>query len=237
MSLRIHVVEHVPFEGPAEIGRWASLRGAVMGRTRVYEGEAFPKVGDFDLLVLMGGPMSVTEETALPWLVLEKQLVRDAMEAGRSVLGICLGAQMIASALGSAIYRASEKEIGWFPARRVVDAGSPFARIFPSDFTPFHWHGETFDLPAGSVLLASTDAVPHQAFAIGARVVGMQFHLEATPASVDLLIEHCVGDITPGGLYQQSPDVMRNKTPSASQSVHPILHALLDQLCASIAIR
>jgi GMP synthase-like glutamine amidotransferase len=230
MSLRVHVVEHVPFEGPAEIGRWALARGAEVVTTRVYAGESFPGVGAFDVLVLMGGPMSVTDEAALPWLVSEKRLVRESISAGRSVLGVCLGAQMIASALGSAIYRAREKEIGWFPARRVVGSETPFGRIFPSDFTPFHWHGETFDLPPGSTLLASTEAVPHQAFAIGSRVVGMQFHLEVTPGSVDLLIEHCAGDIAPGGRYQQSPVEIREKTPAASRAVHPILHALLDEL-------
>src|SRR6185312_16916190 len=142
--------------------------------------------------VIMGAPMSVNDEHLYPWLKEEKILVGNAIESRRAVLGICLGAQMIASAMGAPVYRGREKEIGWFPVRRV--AGSGAGALFPKTFTPLHWHGETFDLPAGAIRLAETDAVPNQAFQVGS-AIGLQFHLEATPESIRQLVDNAAHEI------------------------------------------
>jgi GMP synthase-like glutamine amidotransferase len=225
--MNIHYLQHVAFEGPAAIAQWAQDRGHQFTGTHLYRGEALPQVTDFDLLVIMGGPMSVLDESEYAWLRAEKQLVREAIAAQRSVLGICLGAQMIADALGARVYPGPEKEIGWWPVRRVSTAG--IGALLPEVFTPLHWHGETFDLPAQAVRLAETDPVPNQAFALGKRVLGLQFHLEATPESVRELVVADGASIRPGR-YQQPAETILNSA-QHGQAVHPMLYQLLDFLC------
>ncbi|MBV8903028.1 MAG: amidotransferase, partial [Acidobacteriia bacterium] len=151
-----------------------------------------------------------------------------AIESGRAVLGVCLGAQMIASAMGARVYAAAEKEIGWFPVSRVPAEG--LGALLPETFTPLHWHGETFDLPAGAVRLAQTDAVPNQAFQLGRTVIGLQFHLEATPLSVELLVENAAHEIQSGKPFQQSPAAIVAQTPQVSTLVRPVLRRVLDHL-------
>jgi GMP synthase-like glutamine amidotransferase len=228
--MRIHYLQHVSFEGPAAIEDWAHAAGHTIAGSHLYRGEPLPDPSAFDLLVIMGGPMSVNDEQEHPWLVAEKRLVRHAIELARPVLGVCLGAQMIASALGAGVYRATQKEIGWFPARRVIGEG--LGALLPDSFTPLHWHGETFDLPAGAIRLAETDAVPNQAFQIGDNAIGLQFHIEATPQSVQALVQNAAHEIQPGQPFQQPPEVILAQTPQASAAVQPILWRLLNHLTA-----
>lgn len=227
--MRIHVLQHVEFEGPAAIEDWAFRSGHTITRSRLDKGEDLPGLTAFDLLVIMGGPMSVNDESAHPWLKEEKSLVRKAVESERPILGVCLGAQMIASAMGVRVYRGREKEIGWFPVHRVTDKG--IGALFPPTFTPLHWHGETFDLPANAVRLAETDAVPNQAFQLGS-AIGLQFHLEATPASVQQLVDNAAHEIETGKPFQQSAQEILAQTPQASTNAQPILHRLLDHIAA-----
>src|SRR5579875_2938644 len=132
--MRIHYLQHVEFEGPAAIADWAARASHFFTGSHVYRGDALPALSDFDMLVSLGGPMSVNDEREHPWLREEKELVRRAIESGHAVLGICLGAQIMASALGARIYRAVEKEIGWFPVHRVTAEGA--GALFPERFTP-----------------------------------------------------------------------------------------------------
>ncbi len=171
--MKVAVLLHDPAEPAGLIDGLLSARGHAAATVRLDETNEIPNSLDAAALVLMGGPMSANDEAGYPWLAAEKALVRCAIGAGRPVLGICLGAQVIASALGARVH-SSEREIGW----RTL-AGVPGNPVFPPAFPAFELHGETFDLPAGSVLLATGDRVPHQAFAIGS-AVGLQFHLEAT---------------------------------------------------------
>jgi GMP synthase-like glutamine amidotransferase len=226
--MRIHYFQHGSFEGPAEIEHWATREGHTITGSHVYRGDTLPQLESFDMLVIMGGPMSVNDEQTHAWLANEKQLVRASVEAGRSVFGICLGAQMIANALGARVYRAAEKEIGWFPVCRSASEGLTAA--FPEEFTPLHWHGETFDLPARAVRLAATAVVPNQGFQIGPRVIGLQFHLEATTASVQQLVENAAQEIEAGKPFQQSPETIVREAALRSQHVHPILHTILQFL-------
>lgn len=225
--MRIHVLQHVDFEGPAAIEDWARRSGHAIRSSRLDKGEALPNIAGFDLLVIMGGPMSVNDEESCPWLKEEKALVRSAIESGRSVLGICLGAQMIANAMGASVYRGREKEIGWFPVRGVTASG--VGALFPETFTPLHWHGETFDLPAGAVRLAETDAVPNQAFQLGS-AIGLQFHLEATPESVQQVVDNAAHEIESGKPFQQSAQKILSLTPRASSEAHAILYRLLEHI-------
>jgi GMP synthase-like glutamine amidotransferase len=197
------MLQHVPFEGPAAIGHWAVQRGAPLTLTRLFAREPLPPLEDIDLLVVLGGPMSVNDEAQFDWLVREKRYVRNAIASGKRILGVCLGAQLIASALGARVYANAEREIGWWPVSRTPEAAThPLAGHWPDQFTPLHWHSETFDLPAGAVGLAQSRACLHQAFAAGDRVLGLQFHLESTPESVQALAQYCPGDLAPGTYVQ-----------------------------------
>lgn len=190
--MRAHIFQHVPFEGPGSIGPWLSARGAEVTQTRFYEGTVMPSAEEIDLLVVMGGPMSVHDEGLHPWLRDEKRFIDEAIGQERAVLGICLGAQLIAATLGAAVCRNPDREIGWFPVHAVslpqgAAKGVPRFAL-PRECLVFHWHGETFQIPAGAVRLARSEACPNQAFQYGRSVIGLQFHLETTPHSVRQLV-------------------------------------------------
>jgi GMP synthase-like glutamine amidotransferase len=228
-DVRAHYLQHVPFESPGSIVPWLEQRGASVTSTRLFEAHTLPPVDDFDLLVVMGGPMSVNDEAGHPWLIAEKRLVRDAIEADRAVVGICLGAQVIASTLGCRVYRNEAREIGWFPVSATPAAAAGSLR-WPDELTVFHWHGETFDLPSGAVRLASSEGCLNQAFLIGDRVVGLQFHLEATPETVAAMVEHCRHELTPDRYVQSEQELLA--TPRASYA-RP--NRLMDDVLMSVA--
>jgi GMP synthase-like glutamine amidotransferase len=203
VKLNIHLVQHVSFEGPANIATWASTRQHCLSTTHLYRGEALPTLDRVDWVVVLGGPMNVHEYRHHPWLLDEKRFLEKALAAEKTVLGICLGAQMLADVLGAKVYQNPEKEIGWWPVS--LRPGKMTARLFPSappELTVFHWHGDTFDLPSGATWLASSVGCAHQAFAFGQRAVALQFHIETTASSVVALINHCGDELTEGRFTQ-----------------------------------
>lgn len=229
--MRVHYLQHVAFEGLGSIAAWLEAREARLTATRLYEEPAprLPSADELDWLVVMGGPMSVNDEATHPWLVAEKQLVREAVAASRVVLGICLGAQLVASALGARVAPGPEPEIGWFPIEPVEGAGaSPFAPLFARPREVFHWHGETFDLPPGAVRLARSAACPNQAFSLGDRVLALQFHLEMTPEGVAALADHCGDELVPRP-WVQSRDAML-ADPGRFDAIHAAMAQLLERL-------
>src|SRR5262245_8525675 len=207
-SMQIHCIQHVPFEGPAAIAEWCARRRHALLRLHPYRGDALPAVSDVEALVVMGGPMSANDAASLEWLAAETRLVEQVVRAARPMLGVCLGAQILAHALGARVYRAREREIGWWPLRVRPEArkGTPLAD-WPDVLVPLHWHGETFDLPPGAAHLAETGAVPHQAF-LWRRALGLQFHAEATPESVDEIAGACAGEIG-DGVFEQPAEQIR----------------------------
>lgn len=225
--MRAHVLQHVPFEGLGSIEAWLAGRGARVSWTRFYDAAALPPLEDIELIVALGGPMSVNDEAQLPWLRAEKQFLAQAVRAGKAVLGICLGAQLIASALGAAVRPGAEKEIGWFPIQ--AEPTGPEAFAFPPEVEVFHWHGETFELPPGAVHLARSAACPHQAFQLGARVIGLQFHLETTPASADAIIRHCTDELVPQRFVQDEP-TLRARPAASYAEINALMGRLLDYL-------
>ncbi|MEB2346517.1 MAG: type 1 glutamine amidotransferase [Deltaproteobacteria bacterium] len=227
--MRVRVLQHVAFEGPAALAPALSAAGHEVAVTRLDAGEPLPSLAELDWLVVMGGPMSVHDEAHYAWLAPEKRLLRAAVEGGRRVLGVCLGAQLVAASLGAAVTRNPEREIGWFPVARAPGAEcSPLGRALPARFPAFHWHGETFALPPGAVRLAASEACAEQAFAIGERVLGLQFHLETTPESAKALVEHCAHELGPGRWVQDASAILAPDAPFAE--AHTLMRGLLTAL-------
>jgi GMP synthase-like glutamine amidotransferase len=203
--MQLHAIQHVPFEGLGSIQSWAERTAQEVHLTQIFRAEALPPADDVSHLIVMGGPMGVHDQAAFPWLATEKRLIRNLIAAGRSVLGICLGAQLMADALGARVIPNPTPEIGWFPIRKSLEAQSnAVADCFPPSLEVFHWHGDTFDIPEGATCLAYSDACRHQGFCLGGRVIGLQFHLETTPDSLLALIDNCSADLVQGPFIQSA---------------------------------
>ncbi len=228
--MRAHVFQHVPYEGLGSIASWLERRGAAVSWTRPWDGDRVPDLADTDLVIAMGGPMSVNDEAVFPWLRAEKDTLRAAIADGRAVLGICLGAQLIASALGAAVCGNCEREIGWFDLEARPGPANTFR--FPPRVSVFHWHDETFALPAGAVQLACSEACENQVFQLGERTMGLQCHLETTPASMVDIIAHSRGALHHGP-FVQTEAAMRAAPASAYASINTLMAAVLDHLVDS----
>ena len=228
---RVHWLQHVPFEGLGTIKTWLTARGCAPAVTRFYANDPLPNINAIDWLITMGGPMGVYDEARHSWLNDEIACVREAIAAGKTVLGICLGAQLIAAALGAKVYPNTHKEIGWLPVT-LTDEGrrSPLLKGFPPELPVFHWHGDTFDLPPGSAHLIASAACANQAFSHGDRVIGLQFHLEVTPAGVAALIDHCGHELVPAPFIQTAGQ-LRAPT-NRFDPIHRRMNTLLDHLWA-----
>jgi GMP synthase-like glutamine amidotransferase len=230
----IHWFQHVPFEGLGMIEPWLTARGHTSTLTRFYTNDVPPAMDEIDWLIIMGGPMGVYDRDRHPWLTDEIAFIREAIARRKTVLGICLGAQLIAAALGAKVYPNTHKEIGWFPVT-LTDEGrrAPLLKGFPPMLPVFHWHGDTFDLPAKSAHLMTSRACVNQAFSYGERVIGLQFHLEVTPAGIDALIDHCSHELG-GHEPAQAPFIQPAEQLRAHsdrlQPIHRQLTALLDRL-------
>lgn len=227
--MRVHHLRHVEFEGLGSIEPWLADHGHVLSTTCEFRGETLPTVDDFDALIVMGGPMGVNDEATIPWIAAEKRLICATIAARKPVLGVCLGAQLIASALGARVYPNGEREIGWHEIRRTPEAvAHSLGAALPERAVVFHWHGDTFDLPTGAVRLCESDACRNQAFAVGANVAALQFHLEMTPAAADALIVGCRDELTPAA-YVQSPAEIA-APPERFLAMNERMSALLERL-------
>jgi GMP synthase (glutamine-hydrolysing) len=186
-------------------------------------------LADFDWLVVMGGPMNIYEEGRYPWLAEEKAFIARAIENQKVVLGICLGAQLIADGLGARISSNQNKEIGWYPVYRTSPrAQFPQLAAMEEELEALHWHADTFDLPAGAVHLARSEGCENQAFVYDHRVVGLQFHLEMTREGLQALLQHCAGDLTAGPFVQPAEAMLTN--PLQFQQANRIMCRMLDGL-------
>jgi GMP synthase-like glutamine amidotransferase len=223
----VTIFQHVPFEDLGSIRPWLEERQVKINYTRFFAADPMPDTRDVGFLIVLGGPMSVNDENNYPWLVTEKQFIRDAVSGNIPVLGICLGAQLLAVALGGRVYKNRHKEIGWYPVYSTTQTDSAFR--FPREFPAFHWHGETFDLPPLAVQLARSNACRQQAFQIKKNVLGLQFHLETTAESVSGLIDNCRRELT-GEDFVQTEQQLQAVPPAVYIQCHTLMAAILDYL-------
>lgn len=227
--MRLHYLQHVPFEGPAAIKAWAESRGHQLDFSRLFEGGVIPPIDDIDGLIVMGGPMGVEDIDRLDWLKKELDYIEQFAKSGKPLFGICLGAQLIAHLYGAKVVKNTYAEIGWFPL--TIDPGltpnnSRFAQIIPNGLPVFHWHGDRFAIPRGAVSIASTEACINQGFIIDDVIVGLQFHLEATAPWAKRLIKHCSDELD-GTRYVQSAEQMLEK-PERFIALNQTMENLLD---------
>lgn len=228
-AMRVHVFQHVAFEGLGCIADWLDTQQAQVSFTRFFAADPLPALENIDLLIVLGGPMSVNDHDIHHWLSDEKQLIQQVIAAQKPVLGICLGAQLIASALGSRVYPNSQKEIGWFAVDALPELPADvFA--FPAQIQVLHWHGETFDLPTGAVHLAKSAACAIQAFQYQQRVIGLQFHLETTLESAQQMLIHCADELVSGQPYIQDQQQLLAQTTVNSGQVNQLMQQILNYL-------
>jgi GMP synthase-like glutamine amidotransferase len=227
---RIHYFQHVPFEGLGCIEEWTVQNGHQLSVTRFFEDGKLPSLSDIDWLIIMGGPMEIYDDKVYPWLPAEKQFIKDAIARNKVVLGICLGAQLLADALGAKVKAGKHKEIGWFPIRK-TEAGKKSALfdVVPGQATVFHWHGDQFDIPGGCFRLAESEACQNQALQFNDRVLGLQFHFEATEASIRGMIKNIPEELTENGPFIQSEKTIINGFPNCRPN-NQIMFSVLDQL-------
>ncbi|WP_407276575.1 glutamine amidotransferase-related protein [Halothiobacillus sp. DCM-1] len=210
--MNVVVFQHEAFEGLGALAPWLRARQAVITTVEQFEPQPVtpPPVATVDLLIVLGGPMSVHDTAQLPWLVTEKAYIREALAAGVPTLGICLGAQLMAEQAGAVVQKNPQPEIGWWPVQWRPEAQAIWPDE-PAQTRVFHWHGETFGLPPGAALLGQSDACAHQGFVLpGGRAVGLQFHLEMTAETVDCLIEHSLDELVDAP-FVASAETMRTE--------------------------
>ncbi|MGZ3437864.1 MAG: glutamine amidotransferase [Polyangia bacterium] len=234
---RAVAIRHVAFEDLGLLEAVLTGRGYAVGYRDAgvdpLEGAAIDAA---DLLIVLGGPLGANDEASFPFLVDELRLVERRLRAGQPTLGICLGAQLIARVLGARVHAAAEKEIGWRPIT-LTDAGdaSPLGLVGSAAVPVLHWHGDTFELPAGTELLASTAVCPHQAFSID-RTLALQFHLEADPDRFERWLIGHLHELSSLGI---DVGALRAATASIAPPqrgrFEAVFHAWLDQIGAAAA--
>jgi GMP synthase-like glutamine amidotransferase len=227
--MRIHSLQHVPFEDIGSLAQEIATKGHSLSTTHWYKGDSAPALDSFDVLIVMGGPMGVYDDDIYPWLTAEKELIAEAITSGKKVLGICLGAQLIACVLGAKVTRNAHREIGWFPLQVNSNSTHPVASILADCHEVFHWHGDTFELPVQAQLIAASQACEHQAYVVDNQIYGFQFHLESTETSTRALIQHCAEDLDASTYVQSAAEMLENKERFAAinKAMSAIFHQLL----------
>ena len=238
-TLCVHYFQHIAGEGLGSPESWLKQHNAVVTVTEFFalaKGDAsvtLPNPDEVDLLIIMGGEMSVNDEDIHPWLINEKQWIRHYIELGKPVVGLCLGGQLIASCLGATVKKHHLKEIGWWPIQGRSAAPSTHDIFpFPKSITALSWHGDTFDLPKGAIWLAESEACPHQAYQYAARVLAFQFHPEITPKNLNLFLSDYGYDAmikdNPRTTYIQTPLQMSDVPETTFHHANQLLESALD---------
>ena len=233
MTLRFLSIEHVPQEGVGTISAYVQDLGGQLARHKQYQQKPLSVPhSDYDVLIAMGGPMGVNDGDRYPWLDGELRFIREAVDQGKYVLGVCLGAQMIAKSLGAEVRKNPCTEIGWFP----IFFEDAFLKTRPGrgldrQMDVLHWHGDTFAMPPGAVRIAGSEACANQGFLYEGRVLGLQFHLEMGEEEVDVMTEHFKDELVPERFVQDGEEIRARtaeRAASARRAMFSILDGLLD---------
>ena len=224
--MRFHILQHAAFEGPGEIATWINARGHSMRITHLYRDDALPAFTDFDTLVIMGGEMNIYQYRDWPWLKPESQFIQPALQQEKPAVGICLGAQFLADALGARVVQNPVHELGWFPVSWTAEARA-WCRELPSASPVLHWHGDTFSLPPSATRLATSLGCAEQGFVVPGKALGLQFHLEVDPDIVKLYVES--QGTWPAGAYVQEPSAILDEAPKHCAVNRDLLHGMLDK--------
>jgi GMP synthase-like glutamine amidotransferase len=227
--MRIHYIQHVQFEDLGSMENIFKKKGHELSVTKVFYDQNFPKLENIDWLIIMGGPMAVNDEKIYPWLVKEKDFIKRAIASKKIVLGICLGAQLIASVLGAKIYKNKYREIGWFNIFRTQETDNTILKqILPKQLEVFHWHGDTFDIPDGAIRITESEACKNQGFVFNNHVVGLQFHLETTIKSASLLVKNCKAELDNSKYVQTEKEILSQE--EKFSNINQIMDSMLDVL-------
>jgi GMP synthase-like glutamine amidotransferase len=227
--MRIHYLQHVPFEDLSSIEPILRKKGHELTATHLYKGQQLPLVKEIDWLIVMGGPMGIYDEAKYPWLNAEKLFIKQAIESNKIVLGICLGAQLIADALGAKVCQNKHREIGWFNISRSPKVDDTvLSEVIPDQMEAFHWHGDTFDIPQGAKAIGASEACQNQGFIINNRIAGFQFHLETTLQSASALINNCRDELDESQYVQTESEILSNnqRFTNINQVMCSVLEAL-----------
>ncbi|MCG6862476.1 MAG: type 1 glutamine amidotransferase [Chromatiaceae bacterium] len=226
--MRIHCLLHSHLGGEIYLPIWAAQKGYLWTSSVVPSVPSLPTPDDLDCLVVLGGPMSAWEEEKYPWLTAEKRLLECLIEAGKPILGICLGAQLVADVLGARTYIGMHKEIGWHLVEATTESRiHPVGAVLPSSFETFLWHGDSFDIPDGATQIARSAAFESQAF-VWNRVLALQFHLEVRPDWVGRITARDAGELVDSG-FVQSLDTILGKPQELYRLNNAIMERLLDR--------
>lgn len=224
--MRLHYLQHVPFEDLANISPWAQEKGHSITKTLLYNNEILPSSESFDWLIIMGGPMNIYQEDKFPWLKQEKKLIEQSIKDKKKILGVCLGAQLIADVLGAKIYQNKYKEIGFFPVQLTDQSEqSIFFQSIPKEFMAFHWHGDTFDIPHKAKHLAKSEACLNQAFEYK-NTLALQFHVESNNQSIKKLIDNCTDELIQAPYIQKPQDMLEDE--KQINSLYPVMEQILN---------
>ncbi|MNI25274.1 GMP synthase [glutamine-hydrolyzing] [compost metagenome] len=225
--MNILILKHFGLGNDDVVHQWALERGYEAWIREPATGLSKKEFDEADAIVIMGGPMSVYEEEAYPWLIQEKEYILEAIRQEKNVLGICFGAQLLAEILGGRVYRHAHKEIGW---HRITRTGEehPWLQELPEDFYSFQWHGDTFELPPGAQWLAQSEGCRNQAFAYNDRTVGLQFHLETTPDSIELMLHHWKDALRDAPYIQTAGQIVTEM--DRSEKAIGILYSILNRM-------
>lgn len=228
--MKINAIRHVEFEGMGMIRDWADERGHEVTETHLWKDFRFENIGNSDVLMIFGGPMGIYDYKNYPWLKEEKEYIKQSVFSGKKVLGVCLGAQLLADVLGGKVVKNEHKEIGWHAVQGTFKAHAYFpgiTRMQPQ--TVFHWHGDKFEIPERCERVFQSEGCENQGFVSSdGQVVGLQFHFEMGKENVEDLLKNCKNELKERGRYIQSAEKIREGFEVHSTKNRELLFGFLD---------
>lgn len=225
INMHLHFIQHMPFETPGSILDWCVEKNHTYTITKIYEDTLLPSLDGFDVLVIMGGSMGVYEENTYSWLKAEKAFIKAAINDEKKVLGICLGAQLIAEVLGAKVKPHTLTEIGWWPVQKTTT--HQLTDHLPGVFTTFHWHGDTYTLPENTIQLLSTPGCEQQGFIYKNHVAGLQFHMEVKEDLLENMTDHEKAELVKS-VFVQTEDEIKSQSRLYISHQKGYMHGLMD---------